>query len=98
MAMTLREVKERLRAGKYAKQGGYPLYFITEDGGALSFEAVHAEWQNIVQAHFWYKNGGDLAWTLAAVVANWEDPDLICDHTGEPIESAYAVSKQRVRN
>lgn len=95
--MSLRQVKETLRAGKYAWPGGYPLYFIAEDSGALSFEAVHAEWRNIVQAHFWYKNGGDLGWTLAAAVANWEDPDLTCDHTGELIESAYAVSKQRVQ-
>ena len=98
MPMALREVKERLRAGKYTQQGGYPLYFITEDGGALSFEAVRAEWRNIVQAHLWHKNGGDPAWTLVAFVANWEDTDLICDHTGEPIESAYAVSiKQEVQ-
>lgn len=93
MTMMLREVKERLRTGKYACIGGYPLYFITEDGSALSFEAVRSEWRNIVQAHLWYKNGGDPAWTLAAVVANWEDPDLICDHTGEQIESAYGVPK-----
>ena len=36
----------------YAWPGGYPLYFVTSDGAALSFEAVLANWRNIVQAHF----------------------------------------------
>ena len=88
--MALREVKETLRAGKYAWPGGYPLYFIMEDGGALCFEAVRAEWRNIIQAHLWYNTGGDASWTIAAVEVNWEDPNLICDHTGDFIESAYA--------
>jgi hypothetical protein len=27
-----------------------------------------------------------------ALEANWEDPDLFCDHCGDRIESAYAES------
>jgi hypothetical protein len=29
-------------------------------------------------------------WKPVAFEINWEDPDLICIHSGERIESAYA--------
>ena len=86
MAMPLQTVKQALRAGKYAWPGGYPLYFIMEDGGALSFEAVREEWRQIVQDYLWKHNTG---WMIAGVDINWEDDKLVCDHTGNPIESAY---------
>ena len=28
-------------------------------------------------------------WRIVAAEINWEDKDLVCDHTGEPIECAY---------
>ena len=34
------DLKATLRAGAYAWPGGYPLYFLTSDGGALSFATV----------------------------------------------------------
>ena len=34
------DVKSALRYGKYTDLGGYPLFFITSDGAALSFESV----------------------------------------------------------
>lgn len=86
--MTLAEIKTALRAGKYAWPGGYPLYFITGDGAALSFEAVRTEWRQIVWAHL--HNQTYDQWYLAGVTINWEDPELYCDYTGERIESAYA--------
>ena len=85
--LSLLEVKRQLRSGKYAWPGGYPLYFITADGAALSFEAVRAEWRNIVQAHLW--NDSRSGWAIAGVDVNWEDTELYCDHTNAKIESAY---------
>jgi hypothetical protein len=41
--MQVSELKSILRAGPYAWPGGYPLYFLTIDGGTLSFAAVQAE-------------------------------------------------------
>lgn len=91
---TLADIKARLRAGAYAWPGGYPLYFITDDGAALSFAAVRAEWRQIVWAHLTERSCGltvarDTGWHIAGCEVNWEDEDLFCDHTGERIESAY---------
>jgi hypothetical protein len=86
--MTLAEIKTVLRSGPYAWPGGYPLYFITADGAALSFKAVRNEWRNIVWAHL--HNSRTCGWFIEAADINWEDSTLCCDHTNERIESAYA--------
>lgn len=85
--MELMEVKRQLRDGPYAWPGGYPKYFVTTDGAALSFQAVRDEWCNVVWSHLNSVNDG---WRIAGVDINWEDAELVCDHTGEQIESAYA--------
>jgi hypothetical protein len=86
--MTLAEIKGRLRAGAYAWPGGYPIYFVTSDGAALSFGAVRKEWRNVVSAHL--TNDIRSGWHVAACDINYEDPNLYCEHTNERIESAYA--------
>lgn len=85
--MTLQEIKTELRAGKYAWPGGYPKYFLTADGEAMSFEAVKQEWKQIVYAHL-QNNRRDL-WYIEAVGINWEDETMICCHTNAAIECAY---------
>lgn len=87
--MTLAEIKGRLRAGKYAWPGGYPIFFIMSDGEAMSFEGVRACWRDIVQAHICpdYRHSG---FHVAGAEINWEDPELFCCHTNARIESAYA--------
>jgi hypothetical protein len=86
--MTLLDIKIALRHGKYAWPGGYPAFFVTSDGAALSFEAVRAEWRNVVDAHL--RNDTGCGWHIAGYDINWNDPDLFCDHTNQRIESAYA--------
>jgi hypothetical protein len=89
--MTLAKIKQHLRNGQYAWPGGYPLYFTTNDGAALSFKAVREEWRSVVEAHILdakYLNMRS-SWLLAGVEINYEDNELYCDHTGERIESAY---------
>lgn len=88
---TLAKVKATLRAGPYAWPGGYPLYFVTRDGAALSFAAVRQQWRQIVAD---YLDGYDSGWTLSQCVVNWEDGALRCDHTGDPIESAYGEEEE----
>jgi hypothetical protein len=75
--LSILEVKRALKAGPYAWPGGYPLYFVTCDGAALSFAAMRERFR-------------EEAGAVAAVQVNWEDLDLTCDHTGARIESAYA--------
>lgn len=86
--MKLLDIKRALRSGPYAFPGGYPLYFITEDGGVLSFAAVRENWREIVSAKLRQdKSGG---WFVVAAAINYEDASLFCDHTNKRIESAYA--------
>ncbi len=85
--MTTREIKAVLRGGPWAWPGGYPMAFLACDGEALSFDAVRASWRDVCQV----ARAGDKrdGWALDSVFVNWEDADLICSHTGKPIESAY---------
>ena len=84
---TVSALKATLRAGSYAWPGGYPMYFVTSDGAALLFETVREELHNIIDS---IRRGVDDGWRVVATDINWEDGDLVDDHTGERIESAYA--------
>lgn len=88
--LALSVIKDLLRGGKYAWPGGYPMYFIAGDGEALSFEAVHAEWRQVVRALLW--NTPRDQWAIVGYDVNWEDDNLHCAHTGEKIEAAYSES------
>lgn len=82
------QLKATLRNGAYACPGGYPLFFITADGAALSFEAVRAELrQCLYSLHTSNRRDG---WHIVACDINYEDGELYCAHSGERIESAYA--------
>ena len=83
---TTKDLKTALRNGQWAWPGGYPLYFITSDGAALSFDAVRSEYRQVINAIRHRLNDG---WRVVAVDINYDDSDLYCDHTGQRIESAY---------
>jgi hypothetical protein len=83
------ELQKALEIGPYAWPGGYPIYFIMADGGAMSFEAVRLGREAVFSA----MEGDcpdDKQWRVVSAEINWEDPNLYCDHTDERIESAYA--------
>lgn len=84
---SISDFRQAMRHGPYAWPGGYPCYFVTSDGEALSFEAARAERRNILEAIHNRSNDG---WRVIGVDINWEDADLHCAHTGKRIESAYA--------
>lgn len=77
---------DQLKDGPYAFPGGYPKYFVTKDGGVLSFEAAKENKDEIISA---MKDGYDDQWLVVGVDINWEDSDLYCDHTNKKIECAY---------
>lgn len=85
---TVADLDEILEQGPYAWPGGYPLYFVTADGAALSFETVRDEYDEVAEAITGDETSG--GWRVVAVAVNWEDPDLYDDHSGDRIESAYA--------
>jgi hypothetical protein len=76
-----------LSAGQWAWPGGYPKYFICQDGEALSFKAAQENATLIREAIATQDRSG---WHVIAIEINYEDPDLRCAHSGERIESAYA--------
>ncbi len=81
-----------LSHGAYAWPGGYPQYFITADGAALSFESATENAALIRDAIIADdKHGG---WRVIAMDINWEDGNLTCEHTGALIESAYESNEQ----
>jgi hypothetical protein len=84
---TTAELRATLRAGRTTDLGGYPLYFITSDGAALSFESVRKELRSVLWAiASCYNTGG---WRVIGCDVNYEDGELTCDHSGARIPSAY---------
>lgn len=82
------DLEEALKRGPYAWPGGYPCFFITNDGAALSFKTVEENIDDVREA---MEDPDDSSgWRVEAVDVNWEDPELYDDHSGERIESAYA--------
>lgn len=84
--MNTRELEQALMDGPHAWPGGYPLYFVMDDGEPMSFAAVgdnFAQIRDSMEHHY-----GD-GWRVVAVAVNWEDETLYCSHTGEKIPSAY---------
>lgn len=88
---TVADLAIALESGPYAWPGGYPRYFITSDGAALSFKAVETERENVEES---IRDRLSDGWRVVAVDTNWEDPALFCDHTGDRIESAYAEDEE----
>lgn len=85
------KVQEIINYGPYAWPGGYPIYFVTADGGVLSWHAVRDELDTIADAMQNYDGSPDeKQWTIIGWDINWEDDELFCDHTEKRIPSAYA--------
>lgn len=80
------QFKATLRAGAYAWPGGYQLYLLTSDGGALCFKCARKEARYIIPSIAGKCNDG---WQCIACDVNYEDPGLFCDHCSELIPAAY---------
>ncbi len=86
---SISDFRRAVRNGPYAWPGGYPLYWVMADGGALAFKNANRFACRHVMLEA-LRDGNDAQWRPVALEINWEDSELICDQTGEPIESAYA--------
>ncbi|MDX3966144.1 MAG: hypothetical protein QHD01_06030 [Bradyrhizobium sp.] len=89
---TIADFRAAYRKGRFAWPGGYPLFFVTADGAAISFKGARRERRNILEAI--RDNDSRSGFRVCAVDVNWEDSDLRCDVTGERIESAYAEESE----
>jgi hypothetical protein len=79
------DLRATLRNGPYAWPGGYPLYFVTNDGEVLSFAAVLER----IEEETRLIRSGERSRIVACDV-NYEDAALYCSHSNERIPSAYA--------
>ena len=77
----------RLDSGKlqyYAWPGGYPLFYVTQDGGTLCPDCA-----NSAESKGLTDDPDDTQWYIIACQANWEDESLYCDNCSDYIEFAY---------
>ncbi len=96
---TISDFRAVSRNGKYAWPGGYPLYFVCDDGEAMCFACAKKERRVLLEAladkqtsrSAGYGPIGD--WLVIGVETNWEDDGLFCAHCGEGIESAYGAGE-----
>lgn len=77
-------------AAPYAWPGGYPRYFITRDGAALSHDSAVQNAELIREA---MASECDDGWEVIACEVNWES-EIYCDHSGRLIESAYGQDSE----
>lgn len=80
------ELKATLRAGEFAWPGGYPLFLLLSDGEALSYEGARKNLQCLYDA---LKTNSGNGWRVVGTGTNYEDTNLFCVQTGEPIQSAH---------
>lgn len=85
------QLRATLRAGPYAWPGVYPLYFVTDDGEALSFDSVRANYRQCASS---IRNKISDGWRIVACEVNWEDAELTCSHSGEPIECVHPGNEE----
>ena len=75
----------------FAWPGGYQLYYVFADGGALCPDCVNANVADIDAANRgerrFNSHGG---WAVDGYDVNYEDADLCCDHCHKPIPASYA--------
>ena len=68
----------------HAGPGGYPLAYVTADGGHLCPHCANDNLNLTIQPD-------DSQWLIEHAYINWEDRHLHCDHCGEPIAPAYGA-------
>jgi len=73
-----------LRAGPFQWPGLYALYFLTDDGATLSFDAVRENLRSVIDSIRTKCSDG---WRVVALASMAEtDGEVTCEHTGKAIE------------
>jgi len=78
------DLKACIRAGEFAWPGGYRLFFITADGGALSFKAVKDNLSSVIYS---IRNDVNDGWKVTGLdnTELYDEQPLFCDHTNEQL-------------
>lgn len=74
---------DRLAQQPWTWPGGYPLFAVMDDGGALCHHCAKSEreWIGTTTGHD--------GWCITALAPNYEDLDLHCCHCSSRIPAAY---------
>ena len=80
------QLRATIRAGAYAWPGGYPMYFIANDGASMCFDCVQSQY---FQCAYSIRHRIDDGWRIIACDINYEDEDCYCEHCNKRIPSAY---------
>ena len=83
---TIAQLKADLRHGSRGA-GGYPVYWVTQDGSVLCWSCCVGNMADIIRAM--KPDGWDRSWRVNGYGVHWEGPPLPCDHCGRLIPSAY---------
>ena len=84
---TISQFRRDMRLGQFAWPGGYQRFFVMDDGESMSFAAARENRRSILNAIANRVNDG---WRVVGCDINYEDADMVCCHTGEPIPASYA--------
>jgi hypothetical protein len=76
------KIKTEHKLNIYAWPGGYPLFYITKDGGALCAKCANDNIELL-------SDPDDPQWYLMGYEVNYENEELICDNCAIKIDSAY---------
>ena len=71
----------------YAWPGGYPVVYITTDGGTFCPDCANG--QNGSEARTEPGNYPNDGWVIVGHAIHWEGDPISCDHCNTEIESAY---------
>ena len=73
-----RELASTIRAGEYAWPGGYAVFFIASDGGAICHDCTVAEYSNIVDS---IRRDISDGWRIVGAEYSSDiDDEMYCDH------------------
>jgi len=83
---TVHDLRRAFRIGPYAWPGGYPTFYLTEDGDALCHDCARFHRRELLEA---IADDNGSGWRVVCLEVNYEEPDLQCDHCHKLIPSAY---------
>ena len=73
----------------YAWPGGYPIFYVTDDGACLCPACANGENGSLASENANEEDGAHCGWQLEGYIVHYEGPAETCAHCDRLIESAY---------
>lgn len=96
MAVAIRDSSTG-KFSRWAFPGGYPIFYLVQDGGVLCASDECANGPEVREAEGEGPPDADPQWLVIAADIHWEGEPLVCDHCGKSIESAYGNPDDEVQ-